>query len=57
MKLVRGNVQNAIFTKKILKGKGASITKNPTKKRIIEMKSAQETYSFKNIWLQDGKIL
>ena len=40
-----------------MKGKGVSIIENLTKKRIIEMKIAQETHTFKNIWSQDGKLL
>ena len=52
------NVRNVIFRKKkILKGKAVSITENLTKKRITEMKVARETYGFKNVWSQDGKIL
>ena len=54
----RYNVRNVIFRKKkILKGKAVSITENLTKKRITEMKVARETYGFKNVWSQDGKIL
>ena len=34
-----------------------SIAENLTKKRITEMKLAQETYGFKNVWSQNGKIL
>ena len=52
------NVRNVIFRKKkILKGKAISITENLTKKRITEMKIARETYNFKKVWSQDGKIL
>ena len=52
------NVLNVIFRKKkILKGKAVSITENLTKKRITEMKVARETYHFKSVWSQDGKIL
>ena len=40
-----------------MKGKAASTTENLTEKRITEMKVAQQTYSFKNVWSQDGKIL
>ena len=58
IKFVRYNVRNAIFRKKkILKAKAISITNNLTKKRITEMKIARETYGFKNVWSQDGKIL
>ena len=58
IKFTRYNVRNVIFRKKkILKGKAVSITENLTKKRITEMKVARETYGFKNVWSQDGKIL
>ena len=58
IKFTRYNVCNVIFRKKkILKGKAVSITENLTKKRITEMKVARETYGFKNVWSQDGKIL
>ena len=43
--------------KKILKSKAVSITENLTEKRINEMKVARETYGFKNVWSEDGKIL
>ena len=52
------NVRNVIFRKKkILKGKAVTITENLTKNIIIEMKVARETYGFKNVWSQDGKML
>ena len=58
IKFARCNARNVIFRKKkILKGKAVSITENLTKKRITEMKVARETYGFKNVWSQDGKIL
>ena len=57
IKFARHNVRNAIFRKKILKAQAVSVTENLTKKRITEMKITLETYSFKNVWLQDGKIL
>ena len=57
IKFTRYNVRNVIFRKKkILKGKAVSITENQTKKRITEMKIARETYDFKKVWSQDGKI-
>ena len=40
-----------------MKGKAVSITENLTKRRITEMKIAQETYGLKNNWSQDPKIL
>ena len=43
--------------KKILKGKTISIIENLTKKRINDMKIARETYGFKNILSQNGKLL
>ena len=51
-------MSNVIFRKKkVLKGKAVSITENLTKNIIIEIKEARETYSFKNIWSQETKIL
>ena len=58
IKFAKYNVCNVIFRKKkILKVKTVSITENLTKHRITEMKGAQESFGFKNIWSQDGKIL
>ena len=34
-----------------------SITESLTKRRIVELKKAREMYGFKNVWLQDGKML
>ena len=57
IKFARYNVWNAIFReKKILKDKTVRITENFNKKRMIEMKTAQETYGFKKVWSQDEKI-
>ena len=33
-----------------------STIENLIKRRITEMKIAQETYNFKNVWSQDGKL-
>ena len=58
IKFTRYNVRNVIFRENnILKCKTVSITENLTEKRITEMKVARETYGFKNVWSQDGKIL
>ena len=43
--------------KRYLSLRGRSITENLTKNRITEMKVARETYSFKNVWSQEEKIL
>ena len=54
------NFRKATFRKKkILQGKTENCqhNKDSTKKRAIEMKIAQATYSFNNAWSQDGKIL
>ena len=51
------SVVQFLETKKIIKGKVISITENLTKKRIIETKRARETYGFKNVYSQDGKML
>ena len=58
IEFARYNSRNVIFRKKaILKSKAVSITENLTKNRITEMKVARETYGFKNVWSQYGKIL
>ena len=58
IKFTRYNVRNVIFRENnILKCKTVSITENLTEKRITEMKVARETYHFKSVWSQDGKIL
>ena len=58
IKFTRYNVRNVIVRKKkILKGNTVSITENLTKKRIIEMNVARETYGFKNVWSQNGKTV
>ena len=58
IKFTRYNVRNVIFRENnILKCKTVSITENLTEKRITEMKVARETYGFKKVWSQDGKIL
>ena len=58
IKFARYNLRNPIFRrKKILKGKAVILTVNLPKKIITETKIARETYGFKNVWTQDGKIL
>ena len=42
---------------KILNEKIETLGRSFDSKLLIEMKSGQETYGFKNVWLQDGKIL
>ena len=52
------NNRHKIFkNKKLLKGKGISITESLTQKRVEMLKKAREEYGFKSVWTQDGKIL
>ena len=34
-----------------------NITESLTKRRVVELKKAREINGFKNVWLQDGKML
>ena len=57
VKFVWYNLRHNIFkNKKLLKGKGVSITESLTKDRITELNEARETYDFRNVWNSDGKI-
>ena len=57
VKFVRYNLRHDIFkNKKLLKGKGASITESLTKDRMAKLNEARETYGFRNVWTSDGKI-
>ena len=52
------NTRHKIFrNKKVLKGKGVSITESLTQKRVELLKKAREEHGFKSVWTQDGKIL
>ena len=42
--------------KKLLKGKGVSITESLKKDRMIKLNEARETYGFRNVWTSYGKI-
>ena len=60
--LLSSNLPGTMFKmqfleKKILKGRPVSITENLTIKRITEVKIGRDTFGFKNVWLQDRKIL
>ena len=58
MKYVRYNTRNIIYrNKKILKGKGTSVTKFLTSKRIKMLEKARELHEFVNVWSQDIKII
>ena len=57
VKFVRYNLRHNIFkNKKLLKGKGVSITESLTKDRMAKLNEARETYGFRNVWTSDGKI-
>ena len=52
------NTRHKIFrNKKVLKGKGVSITESLIQKRVELLKKAREEHGFKSVWTQDGKIL
>ena len=58
VKFVRCNLRHNIFkNKKLLKGKGVSITESLTKDRMAKLNEARETYGFRNVWTSDGKII
>ena len=58
MKYVRYNTRNIIYrNKKILKGKGTSVTNFLTSKRIKMLEKARELHGFVNVWSQDIKIM
>ena len=48
---------NIFKNKKLLKGKGVSITESLTKDRMAKLNEARETYGFRNVWTSDGKII
>ena len=54
--VVRYNLRNIFNNKKLLKGKGVSITENLTKYCMAKLNEARETYGFKKVWTSDGKI-
>ena len=58
VKFVRYNTRNAIYgSKKVLKGKGVSVTECLTAKRIKMLEKARELHRFVNVWSQDCKIM
>ena len=55
VKFVRYNLRHNIFkNKKLLKGKGVSITESLTKDRMAKLNEARETYGFRNVWNSDS---
>ena len=57
VKFVRYNLRHNIFkNRKLLKGKGVSITESLTKDCMAKLNDARETYDFRNVWTSDGKI-
>ena len=58
MKYVRYNTRNITCrNKKVLKGKGISVTESLTAKRIKMLEKARELHGFVNTWSQDGKLM
>ena len=57
VKFIKYNLKHNIFkNKKLLKGKGASIKESLTKDRMAKLNETRETYGFRNVWTNDGKI-
>ena len=57
VKFVRYNLRHNIFKdKKLLKGKGVSITESLSKDLMVKLNEARETYGFRSVWTSDGKI-
>ena len=58
MKFVRYNTRNTIYrNKKVLKGKGISVTESLTTKKFKMLEKARELHGFVNVRSQDGKIM
>ena len=58
VKFVRYNTRNKIYrNKKVLKGKGISVTESLTAKRIKMLQKARELHGFVNVQPQDDKIM
>ena len=56
VKFVKYNLRHIIFKKKkLLKGKGVSITESFTKDRMAKLNEAREIYGFKNLWTSDDE--
>ena len=52
------NNRNIIYgNNEILKGKGKSVTKSLTAKRIKKLENARELHRLVNVWSQDGKTM
>ena len=57
LKFIRYNLRHKIFkNKKLLKGKGVSITESLTKDCMALLNETREIYGFKNVWTSAGKI-
>ena len=58
MEYVRYNTINITYrNKKVLKGKGISVTEILTAKRVSMLEKAKKLHGFVNEWSQDGKIM
>ena len=58
VKFVGYNTRNTIYrNKKVLKGKGISVTESLTTKKFKMLEKARELHGFVNVRSQDGKIM
>ena len=58
VKYVRYNTRNIIYrNKKVIKGKGISVTEILTAKRIKMLEKASQRHGFVNAWSQNVKIM
>ena len=58
VKFVKYNNRNSIYrNKKLLKGKGITVTENLTAKIFKMLEKARELHGFANVWSQDCKIM
>ena len=56
VKLVRYSlIYNLFKNKKLLKGKGVSVTESLTKDRMAKLNEGRETYGFRNVWTSGDK--
>ena len=53
---MKGLRHNIFKIKKLLKGKGVSITESLTKDHMAKLNEVREIYSYRKFWTSDGKI-
>ena len=57
LKYVKYDTSNIIYrNKKVLKGKGISVTGSLTAKTIKMLEKERELHGFVNVWSRDGKL-